>query len=84
MYDPHLKIAFYGVYVTQNPQFFFLNKRPTSESHRVLVRQPEVKGPRGRYKRRWEDTIMMDLQEAGCGGMNGIELAHDRDRGGKL
>jgi hypothetical protein len=30
--------------------------------------------------RRWEDNIKMDLQEVGCGGMDWIELAHDRDR----
>jgi hypothetical protein len=29
---------------------------------------------------RWEDNIMMDLQEVGCGGMDWIEQAQDRDR----
>ena len=29
---------------------------------------------------RWEDNIKMDLQEMGCGGMDWIELAYDRDR----
>ena len=29
---------------------------------------------------RWEDNIKMDLQEVGCGGMDWIKLAHDRDR----
>ena len=28
----------------------------------------------------WEDNIKMDLHEVGCGGMNWIELAKDRDR----
>jgi len=41
---------------------------------RVLVGKPE--GPR----RRWEDNIKMDLHEVGCGGMDWIELAYDRDR----
>ena len=36
--------------------------------------------PLGRPRRRWEDNIKMDLQEVGCGGMNWIELAQDRDR----
>ena len=34
----------------------------------------------GRPRRRWEDNIKMDLQEVGCGGMDGIELAQNRDR----
>ena len=28
--------------------------------------------------RGWEDNIKMDLQEVGCGGMDVIDLAHDR------
>jgi hypothetical protein len=28
----------------------------------------------------WEDNIKMYIQEAGCGGMDWIELAQDRDR----
>jgi hypothetical protein len=30
--------------------------------------------------RRWEDNIKMDLQEVGCGGMDWIDLAQNRDR----
>jgi hypothetical protein len=30
--------------------------------------------------RRWEDNIKIDLQEVGCGGMDWIELAQDRER----
>ena len=36
--------------------------------------------PLGRPRRRWEDNIKMDLQEVGCGCMDWIELAQDRDR----
>ena len=48
--------------------------------YRVLVGKPEGKRPLGRLRRRWEDNIKMDLQELGCGGMDWIELAQDRDR----
>jgi hypothetical protein len=34
----------------------------------------------GRPRRRWEDDFKMDLQEIGCGGMDWIELAQERDR----
>jgi len=44
------------------------------------VRKPEGKRPFGGLRRRWEDNIKMDLQEVGCGGMDWIELAQDRDR----
>jgi len=48
--------------------------------YRVLVVKPEGKRPLGRHRRRWENNIKMDLLEVGCGGMDWIELAQDRDR----
>jgi hypothetical protein len=48
--------------------------------YRVLLGKPGVKKPLGRPRWRWEENIKMDLQEVGCGGMNLIELAQDRDR----
>jgi hypothetical protein len=30
--------------------------------YRILVGRPEVKGPLGRSRRRWEDNIKMDLR----------------------
>jgi hypothetical protein len=48
--------------------------------YRVLVGKPEGKRPLGRLRHRWEDNIKMDLQDVGCGGMDWIELAQDRDR----
>ena len=48
--------------------------------YRVLVGKPEGKRPFGRPRLRWEDNIKMGLREVGCGGMDWIELAQDRDR----
>jgi hypothetical protein len=47
--------------------------------YRVLVGKPEGKRPLGRPRRRWQDNLRMDLQEVGCGGMDWIGLAQDRD-----
>jgi hypothetical protein len=48
--------------------------------YRVLVGKPEEMRPLGRPRRRWEDNIKMDLPEVGCGDMDWIELAQDKDR----
>jgi len=48
--------------------------------YRVLVGKPGGKRPLGRPRHGWEDNIKMDLQEVGCGGMDWIELAQDRER----
>ena len=48
--------------------------------YRVLVGKPEGRRPLGRPRRRWVDNIRMDLQELGCGYMDWIGLAQDRDR----
>ena len=42
--------------------------------------RPEGKRPLGRPRRRWVDNIRMDLQEVGCGYVDWIGLAQDRDR----
>ena len=48
--------------------------------YRFLVGNPERRRPLGRSRRRWVDNIRMVLQEVGCGYMDWIGLAQDRDR----
>jgi len=47
--------------------------------YRILVGKPERKRPLGRPRCRWEDNIETDLQEVGCGDLEWIELAQDKD-----
>ena len=49
-------------------------------AYRVLVGKPEGKRPLGRPRRRCVDNIRMYLQEVGCGYVDWIGLAQDRDR----
>jgi len=44
--------------------------------YRVLVAKPGGRRPR----RRWVNNIRMDLKEVGCGYMDWIGLAQDRNR----
>jgi hypothetical protein len=41
--------------------------RERKGAYRVLMGKPEGRGPLGRPRRRWEDSIKMDLQEVGWG-----------------
>ena len=43
--------------------------------YRFLVGKPEGKRPLGRPRRRWVDSIRMDLQDVGCGYMDWTGLA---------
>ena len=45
----------------------------------VLLGKPEGRRPVGRPRRRRVDNIRMHLQEVGCGYMDWIGLAQDRD-----
>jgi len=47
--------------------------------YRVLMGKPGGRRPLGRPRRRWVDNIRMVLQEVGCGYMDWIGLAQDRD-----
>jgi hypothetical protein len=48
--------------------------------YKVLVEIPEEKSPLVRPSCRWEDEIRMDFRESGCGSVEWIQLAQDRDR----
>jgi hypothetical protein len=41
--------------------------------------KPGGKRPLRRPRRRWEDNNKIHLQEVGCGGVDWIELAQDKD-----
>jgi hypothetical protein len=49
------------------------------EVYRILLGKPEEKRLLVRPRRRWEDNIRMDLREVGCGCVDWMELAQDRD-----
>ena len=51
----------------------------SSLATRSVVRISQRKRPLGRPRRRWVDNIRTDLQEVGCGCMDWIGLAQDRD-----
>jgi hypothetical protein len=44
------------------------------------VSKPEVKRPLGRPRGKWVDNIEIDLRDMGCGDMDWIDLAQDRDK----
>jgi hypothetical protein len=47
---------------------------------RIFVGKSEGKRPLERSRRWWVDNIKMVLAETGCGGMDWIDLAQDRDQ----
>jgi hypothetical protein len=47
--------------------------------YRVLVGKAEGRRPLGRPRRRWEDNIKIDLWKVGCGCVDWMELAQNRD-----
>jgi len=48
--------------------------------YRILMGKLEGRRPLWRPRRRWVYNIRMDVQEVGCGYMDWIGLAQDRDR----
>jgi hypothetical protein len=49
-------------------------------AYRILVGEPEGKRPLARPRRRWKDSVKMDIREMGWGNMYWIDLAQDRDQ----
>jgi hypothetical protein len=49
-------------------------------AYRILVGNPEGKRSLGRPRRRWVDTIKIDLREIGWEGVDWIDLGQDRDQ----
>jgi hypothetical protein len=51
-----------------------------SNVYRILVGKPESKRPLGRPRRRWVDSIKMDLRKIGWNVVDLIDIAQDRDQ----
>ena len=49
-------------------------------SYRILVGKPKGKRPVGRFRRRWEDTIKMNLKSISWEIVDWIGLAQDRNK----
>jgi hypothetical protein len=49
-------------------------------AYMILAGKPERKSALGRPRRRWVNSIKMDLIEVGWDGMDWIDLAQDRDQ----
>ena len=49
-------------------------------TYRVFMRKPEGRRPLGRPRFRREDNTKMDIRKVGCGGVDWIDLAQDRNR----
>jgi hypothetical protein len=52
--------------------------------YKVLMGKPEVRKPFGRPRRRWEDSIRMDLRDIGWGVWSGFTLLRIGTNGGLL
>ena len=49
-------------------------------AYRLFVSKPKGKGPHGRPRLRWNESINMDLQEVGWRGVDWFGLGEDKDR----
>jgi hypothetical protein len=94
VYEGHASIAVYllsTLLLYSSPSIIIKSRRIWWAGHvalmgakqnacRLLVGKPEEKRPLERPRRRWVDNIKMDLLEIGCGGVDWIGLAQDRDK----
>ena len=78
VFDSQPTLCQRNITVTTNGWINILN-RYRLIVYRVLVGKQEGRRPLVRPRRRWVDNIRMDLQEVGCGYMDWIGLAQDRD-----
>jgi len=44
------------------------------------VGKPEGRRALGKPRRKWVDNMRMDIQKVGCGAVDWIDMAQDRDR----
>jgi hypothetical protein len=58
----------------------FSTVREKRNAYRILVGKPEGKRPPGRPRRRWMDSIKLDLEETECDGVDWVNLAQNRDQ----
>jgi hypothetical protein len=49
-------------------------------AYKFSVGNPETKRLLGRPKRRWEDSITIDLTDIGCDSVDWIHMGRDRDQ----
>jgi hypothetical protein len=49
-------------------------------AYKILVANPLGKRPRGKYRRRWDGNIRIDLGEIRWEGLEWMHLAQDRDQ----
>jgi hypothetical protein len=49
-------------------------------AYKILVEKPEGKRPQVSRRRKWVDDIKMNIRKIGWGGMDGIDLVHDRNQ----
>jgi hypothetical protein len=48
--------------------------------YKILIGKPEGKRPLGRYRRRWEDNIRMDLREIWWEGVDWMHVIQNKDQ----